>query len=499
MTYIQGRCARNLSSPVEKALVALPEELITMVMMDLDIKSLLRLRATCRSFNRISRGRQVWRNLFLNNLGTTIPRPFFLSKPLSDCMADDIEADLRRWETGWGPPTRQPRIVKRGVDSVGDVPPCLARARAPTLCLLPGGRWLLAGYADGSVWSFDLSDSDTCRTNVKRRLLVPSPFKDTEHENTKIQLQVAVDFSSPEALGDSLGTHVLQQFNIAVIACPEDWGLASTQVDVWRIYLPPHSAADSELRLGDRLSSFTEIGTAQLGGCSLLGPVVAYSLGFAPVKCVVVVPWLDANGKAKTAIKRRYLPHLSFDKIVLLPGDRIFAVGEASMVHVYDWARDFICSTLQPHEQQLSRIGGWCDTAPERINFGVSQPMVIGGTVRIVVPSSRYLHGYQIPLEGYIKETTSVCLKKNWFSPDVAQAYGYHRGIGLRHVERMLSSEYRWPDEVAVPNTRPVTCIRHHIERLGDGCRRLFMDQYSNRVVIVESSTSQFFFVSFIT
>lgn len=259
--------------------------------------------------NRISRGRQIWRKLFEQGLGVTIPRPFFLSKPIFNCSAEDIEGDLRRWETGWGSRTRQPDIIRREVDVPEGVKRC--EASLPALCLLPGGRWLISGFDDGSVWYFDLSHHETSSAgNLQRKLLIPSPFKGTQHDGSRIQVRLSVDFSSHEALGDSSITHHLQQFNLAVVACPKAWKTGATHVDVWQVLVPDGNEQTGGIRLGDHLSSFTEIATSSLEDCSLLGPALAYSLGIAPARCVVIVNWAEANGRSQEAIQRRYLPRL---------------------------------------------------------------------------------------------------------------------------------------------------------------------------------------------
>ncbi|KAH6911995.1 hypothetical protein BKA70DRAFT_1559498 [Coprinopsis sp. MPI-PUGE-AT-0042] len=505
MSYISARHLKNLA-PVRSKLellapsrsfVNLPEELVTMVMMELDIEALTKLRVTCRTMDRISRGSQIWRNLFVRNLGVTIPRPFFLSKPLKECSAGDIESDLRRWEIGWGPRTRRPNIIKREVDTPGDLK--RYAVSLPAVCLLPGGRWLIAAFEDGSVWSFDLSQQETSPANLERKLLIPSPYKGTQHDGSRIQVRLSIDFTSSEALGESSRTHHLEQFNLAVIACPKVWKTAVTHVDVWQVHIPYGDGQESEMRLGDHLSSFTEIGTSALEDCSLLGPALAYSLGTAPARCVVIVNWSEANGKSKDAIQRRYLPHLALNKIVLIPGERLFAVHGDRTVYVYDWAKDFQASALPPQEQQCPRVSDpWRESSPMRNVLGMSTPMVINNTVRVIVPCTRFISGYSIPISGDIKKTTSTYLKKAQFGYNRVQAYGYHRGVGFSDFSNLTSSEYRWPGETVVAETRPVACLHHPVERLEkyDGGRMLF-DQYSNRAVVTDFYASRLFFISF--
>ncbi|KAH6911997.1 hypothetical protein BKA70DRAFT_1559499 [Coprinopsis sp. MPI-PUGE-AT-0042] len=506
MAHIQVRHIRDIVMlrtkdevllPHRMAVVTLPEELVAMIMMELDTKSLLRIRATCQTLNRISRGRHIWRNLFLTNLGTTIPRPFFLSKPLKDCSAGDIEADLRRWELGWRPRSRRPKIIERQVECVGDVERC--RVNLPTLCMVPGGRWLIGGYEDGSIWQFDLSNHDPPSGSITRKLLIPSPFKDTPLDGSPIQLRLSIDFSSCEALGKSLETYHLEQFNIAVVACPKDYRAASTHVDVWRVHVPKKEDSESDLRLTDHLSSFTEIGVPALEDCSLLGPTLAYSLGTWPARCAVIVSWSEANGKPKDSIERRYLPDSGMHKILLLPGDRLLTVHQDSVVSVYDWAKTFPKSTLQPHEQQFTFVNSlWMDAAPMRNVLGISTPMTINGTIRVIVPSTRFLSGYTIPLEGDITKTFNTCLKRARFGYTLVHAYGYHRGLGFSDFSNLTSSEYRWPGETVLPETRPAAFLHHPIkawENYKGG--RMLLDQYSNVAVATDFYASRLFFISF--
>ncbi|KAH6901423.1 hypothetical protein BKA70DRAFT_1309499 [Coprinopsis sp. MPI-PUGE-AT-0042] len=480
----------------QRQLITLPEEVLAMFMMELDVQSLVRLRSTCRLLNRVSRSRHIWRNIFLLGLGDTIPRPFFLSKPLQDCSAEDIEADLRRWETGWGSGPREPHIGKREVDS--DQENKRSPASLQTLCLIPGGRWLIVGYEDGSVWSLDLSDHDGSSGKICRKLLVPSPFESTEHSETRLQVKLSVDFSSDEALGDSQKTYHIQQFNIAVMVCPMKYKLASTHIDVWRVHVSNGSDRWG-LRLGEHLSSFTEIGTAALQDCSLLGSALAYSLGTAPATCVVIVRWPAANGKPKDKVNRHYLPGLALDKAILLPGDRLFGINGRRVAYVYDWAKNFPTSTLQPHEQLFPRVTpSLRHEAPMRNVHGISPPMVLHNTTRILVQGTSSVSGFQIPVEGDSKKAAVTCLVKGRFGFGQAQAYGYHRGVGFSNHDLLTSSEYRWPGETASPEAQNAGCRYHTVNRLDnfDGGRML-LDQYSNRAVVVDFYASQLFFVSF--
>ncbi|KAH6911983.1 hypothetical protein BKA70DRAFT_1535014 [Coprinopsis sp. MPI-PUGE-AT-0042] len=477
-------------------LATLPEELIAKLMMDLDMKSLVRLRATCRALDRISRGPQIWHRLFLLNLGTTIPRPFFLSQPLHDCSAHDIESDLQRWETGWGSATRQLIFHHLELDNED-------AKRHPSIlqthCLLPGGRWLIVGYEDGSVWSLDLLEHNRSSGTVTRRLLIPSPFRGTDRDGSRMQLQISVDFSSDEALGDSVSTYHLQRFNIAVIACPRPCRLTSTRVDIWRVHIPSGSnRAGVGLCLGKHLCSFVEVGIITINDCSLLGPALAYSLETRRAKCVVVVRWLEANGKCESSLERRYLPQLALDRIILIPGGHLFAVNADHAVYVYDWAKTFPASTLQPHEQQFPRVPYlWRDEEHLRNSLAISPPMVINDTIHIVVQCSESLSGYLIPVASGSKPIVKTRLMRGRYGLCHAQAYGYHKGLGFSGLECFTSSEYSWPGEPVSAEKRPISFYSHPVKRLDFLRGRLLFDQCSGCVVLTDHYASQLVFISF--
>jgi hypothetical protein len=129
--------------------------------------------------------------------------------------------------------------------------------------------------------------------------------------------------------------------------------------------------------------------------------------------------------------------------------------------------------------------------------YAVSPPMVLHGTTHILVQSTKALFGYQIPVEGDSSQTAKVCLLSGIFGFGAAQAYGFHRGVGLSSHDTLTFSDYRWPGEEASAENPSAGCRHHAIKRL-DNFRggRMVLDQYSNCAVVVDSYASNFFFVS---
>lgn len=252
---------------------------------------------------RYAQGERIWQGFFHRSIGTSLPRPFFLPKPLAECSAQDLENELRRWEVGWVPQDPLPSSKRRVIAStLGG-----RHAKMSTVFLLPGGRWLISGYADGSLWCFDLSGHP--KERILPMPLLPSPFAGTEHSGGDTQIQVSIDFTSQDALGSSAHTHHLAQFNIAVLACPKRYEFAHTQVDVWRVHVL-NGVGGEGLKLGAHLSSFMETPTSGLLNCSLHGPSIAYTVRGIPARSVIVVDWADAKSKTMD-FQRYHLPGLT--------------------------------------------------------------------------------------------------------------------------------------------------------------------------------------------
>ncbi|KAJ3539678.1 hypothetical protein NMY22_g4623 [Coprinellus aureogranulatus] len=487
--------------PSPKNLLSLPEEILMLFPMELDFKSLVRFRITCRKLNRITRTRQVWHHLLRRAVGMTIPHPFFLSKPLSDCSADDIETDLRRWESGWGSP-KKIKFVKRSRAALSG----WRRPRGKMVAseLLPGGRWLIAGYEDGSVWYFDLSPDLIPAHRIKPALLISSSFSGV----IRIQMHISIDCASDMALGSSLSHYHLEQFNLAVVACPARYGSGPTKVSVWRIHVPVGNDPESSLRLGDCLSSFTEFGIDHIDDCSLYGPMVAYSMLLQPASCIVIVSWSEANGKASHELVRRYAPVTDTPQnIYLLPSDRLLIAGLNEDLTIFDWVSSCPESTRPPQQHRTDcQRPQWVST-PVSCSVWCRPPslmvpphVILGDAARVLVPIPHHLHGCVVPLDKSSKIYTTTIRKGRFrHSSDYEyEGFGYHRAVCMNDQGTIAAAYYRWPDGTGVLHSPTFAPFRFAIRESDLAIpRRLLFDEFTNRVVVTDLRTSRFFFVYF--
>ncbi|KAJ3508386.1 hypothetical protein NMY22_g16635 [Coprinellus aureogranulatus] len=373
------------------ALELLPNELLTSVFVELGLRNLVSVRRVCRRLYIIAGSDAVCRRLFVKTLGYILPRPFFLSKPLKSTSAEGIGVALKKWKEGWQPTSPVGCFTRQVVYSATPTRSIVL----DTSVLLPGGRWIVAGYTDVSVWYFDLGNKQTSTSEIQRRLLIPSQILDPEKSETKAQVKLAIDLSSDSAQGTSSNDHTLRQFNNVVMTCHErrQWVSVPIHIDVWRIQVCAGAEEDS-VKPGEHLSSFTEEGDANLISLSLYGPTVACCVVMTVARCTVIVDWAEANGKGpQDDTLCWYIPMKWARSIHLIPGDRIVTTDNSMNVSVYSWRRDCPSSTLRPSVQDLPRVrpagnkvlktGRWYDA--------ISTPIVIQASVQLVVPTGDYM------------------------------------------------------------------------------------------------------------
>ena len=262
----------------------------------------------CRYLNGICASSALWRHMFLRLLGNQIPKPFLLPKPLDDSSAADLETAIRTWDLGWTPTTVLQHYTRQ-VDWAD-----LGGQKLPltSVVMTPGGRWVIAASAEGSVWWFDLSNEWTSTSHIEPHVLIKSNSPASDDIEGTIQIEVAADFSSEESLGafDSAGhSHHLSQFNIAIMTRSANRSSApTTHVSIWRV----HASREAGLSLGECLSSYEEVGSVKLTDVSLHGSAIAYGMdagGIRGIICVIIVEWEEANGKTEAdEIVRRYIP-----------------------------------------------------------------------------------------------------------------------------------------------------------------------------------------------
>lgn len=173
---------------------------------------------------------------------------------------------------------------------------------------------MLAGYADGSVWCFDLGEHWASVDQLQPQLLVPSSFP--EELEKDLQIKISADFLSDEALGASIGAYTLLQFNLAVATWPSGEDTLPTRIGVWRVCLRSE-AGTTMLDLGESLSSFKEVG-AEVLCLSLYGSSVGYCIAHHS-RFIAITDWAEADGKQHDdGLFRWYIPHRKYEVCALI-------------------------------------------------------------------------------------------------------------------------------------------------------------------------------------
>ncbi|KAF5340767.1 hypothetical protein D9611_007508 [Ephemerocybe angulata] len=499
-----GRVGSTAPGSDSPSLTHLPDELLIQIVANLDLKDILNSRTVCRALRTACGSREAWRSMYLRQHGEALPRPFLMPKPIKECSADDIESSLQKWYAEWpaaGAVQRTRRVVKTE----------LLRGRHPhrsTMVLTPGGRWAITGYADGSVWCFDLSDNPEATGDVEPFLLLPSTYPEAEVAGRGIQVFLSIDCASEEALGPTFETHHLAQFNVAIITCPYDYRStkASTSIDIWRIHIPEPGENDHrdppQLRLGSRLSTFKDSGTGKLLSCSLYGKAVAYSMNSPPSQCTVIVDWEEANGKNEDqGIPRWYVPDIASLTVKLLPGDRILTTHQPGALCVHNWRLDCPSSPLSPATQQLERITpAWvCGRLGNVCGVAISSFFVVRNSIRLVVPTSSTLYGLTIPKDSHDPSLITLePLVKGYFGfSSLVVAFGLDRGAGVVTDDntQLCFTRHKWNDDLPrlVGNQhtpKPTIAEYEATEPDLQAAKRLLYDQCSGRLFIFDSELS---------
>lgn len=427
-----------------------------------------------------------------------------MPKPIKECSAEEIEYSLRRWRSEW-PPGGVMHQVKR---SIVNGPP-KSYAHSHSMVLTPGGRWAMTGYADGSVWCFDLSDNLASTADVEPFMLLPSRHIGVSVSKPDVQVFIAIDYTSDEAAGIASKTHHLTRFNMAVITCPFDYRStgASTHIDIWRVHLPGDKeiapTGAPQLVLGDHLSSFKDSGSGKLLSCSLYGKAVAYSMKSPPSQCTVIVEWAEADGKNEDqGAQRWYIPEETSMNILLLPGDRILTTHMAGYICLYNWRLDCPSSTLSPRNQELEyvppswtrgELGCICDRA-------ISPLFVARNTIRLVIPTANELFALTIPNESHDPSLIKFQSLVMGYSGvlDLTLGFGYDRGAGVvceDPINSLFFTRYRWKDDspllIEEGHRQESTFTEYELTDPDlQNAGRVLYDQFSNRLFVFDASVS---------
>ncbi|KAF6748065.1 hypothetical protein DFP72DRAFT_584324 [Ephemerocybe angulata] len=486
------------------ALAALPVELLSLIVQELELEDLLNSRVVCKSMYVASQSRQVWSSFIRKNLGTTIPPPFFLPKPIQECSQAELESSIRRLDADWDLkiPLQMNKIP------IVKEEPTTDRLLGTSFCVIPGGQFVLAGLCDGSVRTVDLSGSLVSTSNVPASLLIPPPAT-LPVTARAVQVRLAMDYISEEALGESRESCYLSQFNLATIVCEDE--SSSSHVDVWRIHLSrPETDGTSGvhvIKVGEHLCSYMESPTDYLRGLSLYGNIIAYSMELEspPTNCIVIVDWHDADAKKEDdELLRWYIPDspIKLQTIHLLPGDHIFVENNMpleTVAAVYNWRLRCPTSTLPPSRQNLNRIPHpWSQSlsSSDISGFAISHPVIMNDTIRLVVPTIEALYFLTIPMDDHDLEAVQFeeVLATTFSANQSAQSFGNRRAVGIDHTSDgidIFTAQYRFKEDgIPKKGYRP-TCQRHpYSSDPRESIPYLFFDQFSNRIIQIDEYAS---------
>ncbi|KAJ3510425.1 hypothetical protein NMY22_g15983 [Coprinellus aureogranulatus] len=475
-------------------LVSLPEELLTAIAGELDWKSIIRLKQTCRILKSLSYRRELWLIAFRRYLATTFPQPFFLKKPLEQCSGTDIEESIVNWEAAWPTTNLVPTLVDLysvdQADPWGD-----STVYLPAVRLVPGGRFLIAGYSDGSIRYYDFEEKS--EKGLVPKLLIPA----SKEGITRAEPRIALDFRSDVAQASEVGAYYLSAFNIAVAV--------EKKVNIWHIEVaedPEVKDHDGQakkfLRASTHLSSFVEP-LESIHGFDILGTNVAYSTVTSrrgedrSDGSVVIIDWKVANGKPQQEIQRHLLLHVVAKDLILLPNGNILVADyhadgarkPDTPVQLYNWGLDVRLSLPSATAEDVGTVEPrWKHTFKNLNVRAASPPAIISDEVRMLLPDDRGLHALFIPSSPFEEiRLTSIDATKGLFGRQKrVQLFGYHRSVEFR-LDRpeCRAAQYAWPDE---EQSRPVRFVEvdHDPSESKTGIPRVIrpmFDQVSNTAV----------------
>ncbi|KAF5317618.1 hypothetical protein D9611_014863 [Ephemerocybe angulata] len=332
------------------------------------------------------------------------------------------------------------------------------------------GQFAIAGMTDGSVWAYNLFDDPASSSTVRAKLLVRAPFP----SQNRMQLHLAMDYVSDEALGDTRGIYCLSQFNLAVIALPRapPNGLRIANISVWRICISrPGNAGTSgrhEINLGGRLASFMVMADAGFFGLSLYGKAIAYGL-FFPLgsRCTVIAQWQDANGKKEhDEFLRWYIQDT-------LPMKRSYPGGQrVRHFHFFPIPHERHHSTCGSHKRSTALTDNSVDG--DNSQAGAIQESQLLLRASDFCPSGRFAAPW-------------------YFELGFCRAVGIHGGKDLSAI---YAVQYRVEDD-HVPETAPYQpTYERHPHTFDRRPSHILYDQFTNRVVLTDIKLSHFITLS---
>ncbi|RXW11235.1 hypothetical protein EST38_g14620 [Candolleomyces aberdarensis] len=205
--------ALSWAGPRPQGLLALPTEILLLIMKELEWDDVIRLRTTCKTLQASTYSKELWTQLFCRYLECSMPTPFILPKSLLECSSIDLERIVWKSQAS----LRIPQPLQADKPYLFKVP----KTEIARLHLVPGGRWLLAGCDDGSVWWYDL---DLCFSPEAKspgaggpNLLLQSPLPGKEASENAARVIFSIDYTSECSDANATSQFkTLEHFNLAV-------------------------------------------------------------------------------------------------------------------------------------------------------------------------------------------------------------------------------------------------------------------------------------------
>ncbi|KAJ2914610.1 hypothetical protein MD484_g5794, partial [Candolleomyces efflorescens] len=477
-----------------------------MIVAETDWDDVIRLRE-------ISHSRTVWYSIFLRYTETILPKPFFLPKPLKECSAQDIEDELTRW-------VGRSKTVGSIQHEESLVSPNVAASQAvvngDAVALVPGARWMVAGFFDGSIRYFDFEDAQS--GDISPHPLISTPFSEREASSNEMEMRLSIDFTSEIAFSTAPGEHYLTQFNLGVVYSNGSL-VDDSLVRVWRVRVKFEGGIDGLGRHGggralgleavECLSAFAERPVWNIYHCHLWGSMIAYSTklhGGDSDDYIMLVNWLQANGRAKyEGIERWYHgPGPRTIAMHFLPEGQIMVVTQRSQcqVNIFNWQSDWPHSTSKIEARANQGKPIWLREFRGALIRSIvcSAPTFIGDSIRLVIPTPAEIFGVTVPIRrsGHPKDIHVESLAKGFgriiFNSNHLYGFGCRRGAFIDSSTLCYHAmEYFWSDDKII--SRQPRCATIPYPGIDDIEGQLLFDHCSNRIVVAELEFERFIFI----
>ncbi|TFK72876.1 hypothetical protein BDN72DRAFT_284575 [Pluteus cervinus] len=248
----KGKASRR-----ENLLFRLPDELLVEIVKEVMWRDALRLRRTCSRLRDITRSLRVWQSFARRESRQTL----WLELPVESYNSEELEHLILRRKSA---DTRYEKSVESLILPQRTLP-FRRDGQYDSLCLVPGGRWLLFSTRRGSVTYYDLNSE-----GFTRQELIPE-----KRTKSITSMCVDVDLDSPTL-----------KFNLVLVTVEFSGPVDGHQalIEVWQVDLAVDERGKGvALTASDGpLASFLQEPRGHISSMSLVGDFFAYSISFRP-------------------------------------------------------------------------------------------------------------------------------------------------------------------------------------------------------------------------